>query len=234
MVFLTTQAIKRDSELMLEKIYEQYALCVSDFDGVQGFTEGLQMEAYLTIIKKHAGVEVAIADIAPRLIGNTAVHNLTVLREEYKLTPPVTELVQERETIFLESVFSTGLKPNAVVHGICREFAERGKMKPVIVSNNMQPVIEAILAFWGTRDLFSALHTSDNFPNQSLPIAERKLDFLLNHLPAMYGAKPEQILVLEDSVNTCRKAEEACMAVGFVKHGLNMPFTPKTGIVIEG
>lgn len=217
---------------LIKTLLRQYRLCISDFDGVQGFTEALQMQAYITIIEKYAGVKPDADVIAKELVGKTAVDNLTTLKARYHFASEIPALVAEREKVYLASVFQTTLQPNRFMVDICRAFSEHGS-KPVIVSNSNREVIEAILDYWKTRDLFAAVYASDTFPNRELPMRERKLDFIVNHLPKAYGLPPQEMIVFEDSASTCRALEAAGFATGFVRHRFNEPFTPRTGIVLE-
>jgi len=130
-----------------ESFTRKYKLCVSDFDGVQGFTEKLQMEAYLRILEKYAKIKLDLNDIVSELIGKTATDNLKNLKEKYKIIAEVSELLEERENIYLDSVFRTALQPNKLIVDLCKAFSISGDLKPIIVSNSNQHVILNILKY---------------------------------------------------------------------------------------
>src|SRR5580698_3552541 len=105
---------------LLEELPQTYPLCISDFDGVQGFTEPLQMEAYAEIIQKYSGIQSDFKILATELMGKTEEDNLKALKEKYGFASALSALIEERRRLYLGSLFRTNLQPNQCMVDICK------------------------------------------------------------------------------------------------------------------
>jgi FMN phosphatase YigB (HAD superfamily) len=203
-----------------------------DFDGVIAMTEYDQFRGFTGQVFEHTGIEVSLEAATKELLGRPERFIVRTFQERYGIDGDLEELLDERGDLYVESVISSNLRPNPFVYTLCREIVENGGHKPIIITNGRHKIQSRLLENWSIGHFFSEVFCSDTM-RPDVPEDTRKITFL-RELPRRYGIEPHQFVMIEDSAKTLKKLDACGIRGIYVKHDYNDPYTPNTGVVLNG
>ncbi len=164
---------------------------IFDMDGLMVDTEKLYW-AVLGEIAAGYGIADIPGDIKARMMGRAPLESMTVFREYFQLPVSPAELLIRRDAL-MERKLRTGVEPMKGLFEIIAAF--HGKFKLAIATSSSRRFLEIIVDQLGIRERFIIFQTSEG-------VAKGKPDpEIFSQAAAKLGLKPEECIVLEDSVN---------------------------------
>jgi HAD superfamily hydrolase (TIGR01509 family) len=183
-----------------------------DLDGTLADTEALHYGAWRGTLATY-GLDYTHEDFR-RSFGRTNAEIIPELLGERSTAELVARIANEKEAAFRQQLRQEGMRTLAGVDAWLAEFRRRGLRQALASSGPMVNII-AILDTLGMGDFLDSVISGARLP-------KGKPDptiFLL--AAASVGARPDQCLVIEDSlagVEAARRAAMRCVAVGSVIH----------------
>ena len=219
--------IEKLSPLLSSNMWKNIKLLASDFDGVLGHTEPFQMRAFQEVAETHGQaptIVIEFNELVKEMLGKPEATILSILKDRHDIPHSVDTLLSMRGDAYLSSALQNVI-PNPYAHAILRE-AEKDEKRCIVLSNGRSHVLNALNEHWGIDHHFAEMRSVDQRPIPD------KTDYLLARAKKD-GIDPDQILVLEDSVGTIKKAQRNGIQTVYFHHELNDPnFVPESNIVI--
>jgi beta-phosphoglucomutase len=187
---------------------------IFDFDGVIADTEPLHYAALHQVLSTEFGIRLSQAEYYAEYLGydDRGCFQAALLAHQRPITPYlVEELVQKKGRAYLEAL-GTDLKLFPGVRPLIEEAA--GTYRLAIASGALRGEIELILDEAGLRKAFTSITSAEDV-SQGKPSPEPFLHALagLNATPSIHSLRPEDCLVIEDSLPGIRGARAAGMKV---------------------
>jgi HAD superfamily hydrolase (TIGR01509 family) len=164
---------------------------IFDMDGLMVDTEKLYWEA-LTEVAASYNVKVIPEQTRIKMMGRMPIESMRIFGEELMIPVPPEDLLAQRE-LLMEAKLSNGVEPMKGLFEIIHRF--HGRLRLAVATSSARRFLDIVVDFLAIRNKFSVLQSSDG-------IAHGKPDpeiFLT--AAAKLGVKPEDCIVLEDSVN---------------------------------
>ncbi len=172
---------------------------IFDMDGLMVDTEILYWEVLNEIVagygKKEIGETVMI-----KMMGRSPLDSMRVFVEELRLPVTAEDILQQRDAL-MERKLRNGVEPMKGLHEIIAAFS--GKVKLAIATSSCRLFLDIIVDQLGIREKFTVFQTSEGV-SRGKPDPEIFLQTI-----AKLGVKPEECVVLEDSVNGVAAASRA-------------------------
>ncbi|MCY6372294.1 HAD family hydrolase [Clostridium ganghwense] len=176
---------------------------IFDMDGVIIDSEPIHFKLEQKLFKSY-GIEVSAKE-HDTFIGSTSYYMWDSIRNKYKLSQDLEELVQKDRREYFELLSSSlDTEPIEGVCNLIKELYEKG-IKIAVASSSPLDVIELVLKKFKISEYFDFIITGD-FVEKSKPEPDIFL-YAANKL----GAKTENCVVIEDSHNGVRAAKKAGM-----------------------
>ncbi len=203
-----------------------------DLDGLIIDTEPVHFQAFRDFMRGFA-VELP-ESIMPRFIGYNEIENIRVLKEEYRLTDPLEELVLTRRGIYANLLATQDIPAFPGFWELTTEARRRG-LKQAVVSSSLRPQVETPL-----RRLF-AQHPEERDPlryfdaiitGDDVAFAKPAPDLYLRARDLL-GLSGEECLAFEDTPAGVKSAAMAGITVYAVPNDYTraLPFPEAKGIL---
>ncbi|MBB6635281.1 HAD family hydrolase [Cohnella thailandensis] len=180
---------------------------IFDMDGVIIDSEPIHFRLD-TATMEHYGVAIAPHELE-RFVGMTNPEMWAILKEQYKLAPDSTEIIEYQLGTKIEYVQSATMSP---IEGIPELLAElKGKQIRIgLASSSPIRFIEAVLHRFKLQELFDCIVSGEEV-ERGKPEPDVYLE-----AARQLGVEPKECIVLEDSRNGVRAAKSAGMScIGF-------------------
>jgi HAD superfamily hydrolase (TIGR01509 family) len=164
---------------------------IFDMDGLMADTEKLYW-AVLGEIAAGYGIRDIPETIKAEMMGRAPLESMTVFQEYFKLPVTAEKLLIQRDAL-MERKLQTGVEPMKGLFEIIAAF--HGVFKLAIATSSSRRFLDIVVDKLGIRDKFMAFQTSDEI-TRGKPDPE-----IFVRTVAKLGVKPEECIILEDSVN---------------------------------
>jgi HAD superfamily hydrolase (TIGR01509 family) len=195
-----------------------------DFDGVVVQSERLHMKTFLELLAPY-GVKVSEERWYREFAGTGSRSIFERLVEEFRIDSSVDELVERRKKLYERCVRSGALKETPGVRDFLEALQAEG-IKTAIVSGSHRTNVAAALSFFGLGRYFDLIVSGDESPSRK----PEPGPFL--HAAKKLGVRPEDCLVIEDSVAGCEAARRAGMNLAVMRSPA-LPFVGKYDKLID-
>jgi beta-phosphoglucomutase-like phosphatase (HAD superfamily) len=199
----------------IHRLMRKTAAVVTDFDGVIAHTEPYGFKAFTKwAMDKVPGLTLDPRALANELMGIPEPKLIATLQERHGIEGSTSRFVEERAALYLELAKNSDLAPNPYVVDLLRA-AQDQKSDVLMLSNAKSANIETLTRHWDIDGLFKGgVHAVD-----SRAIVD-KVEFLQRYASSR-NLEPDQILFLEDSESTAKRAKMAGFNTIFVVHDMN-------------
>lgn len=195
-----------------------------DFDGVVVQSEKLHKRTFLELLKPY-GVEISEERWYSEFAGTGSKHIFEVLTAEYGIKEDVDVLVVRRKKNYEDAVRNGELKETPGIEEFLRKLKQK-KMKTAIVSGSHRSNVQAALDFFHLAKYFDLIVAGDELEKRK-PDPEPYL-----YAARKLGLKPEECMVLEDSLAGAKSAMTAGMHLVMVTSPAKIPL-PKGTVIID-
>jgi len=167
---------------------------IFDMDGLMIDTETLYWEAIYQVAARY-DVQVIPEETRIKMTGRIPIESMKVFGEDLTIPAPVEDLLAQRE-LLMEAKLKAGFEPMKGLFEIINEFY--GRFQLAVATSSARRFLDIIVDDLGIRHQFAVLQASDGItcgkpdPEIFLTVAAR------------LQVKPEECIILEDSVNGVR------------------------------
>lgn len=173
------------------KTKTKFQAIIFDMDGLMVDTERLYWDALAEVAAGY-NVKVIPEQTRIKMMGRMPIESMRVFGEELMISAPAEDLLAKRE-LLMEAKLKSGVEPMKGLFEIIARF--HGRLQLAVATSSARHFLEIVVDTLAIRNKFAVLQSSDGI-SHGKPDPEIFLTAI-----AKLGAKPEDCIILEDSVN---------------------------------